>query len=68
MAVRPLRPRRSTWLPAASSRAPNLCEKCGLSVNGYGIAPAAERAVTAPSSTEANGQKCYYVLDVLLCD
>src|SRR5262245_9113907 len=37
-------------------------------VNGYGIAPAAERAVTAPSSTEASGQKCYYVLDVLLCD
>ena len=37
-------------------------------VNGYGIAPAAERAVTAPSSTEANGRKCYYVLDVLLCD
>ena len=37
-------------------------------VNGYGIAPAAERAVTTPSSTEVNGQKCYYVLDVLLCD
>jgi len=37
-------------------------------VNGYGIAPAAERAVTAPSSTEASGKKCYYVLDVLLCD
>ena len=37
-------------------------------VNGYGIAPAAERAVTALSSTEASGKKCYYVLDVLLCD
>ena len=38
-------------------------------VNGYGIAPAAERAAfTAPASTEASGQKCYYVLDVLLCD
>ena len=38
-------------------------------VNGYGIAPAAERAaLTAPSSTEASGKKCYYVLDVLLCD
>jgi hypothetical protein len=38
-------------------------------VNGYGIAPAAERAsLTAPASTEASGQKCYYVLDVLLCD
>ena len=38
-------------------------------VNGYGIAPAAERAaVTAPASTEPSGQKCYYVLDVLLCD
>jgi len=38
-------------------------------VNGYGIAPAAERAsFTAPSSTESSGNKCYYVLDVLLCD
>ena len=38
-------------------------------VNGYGIAPAAERAsLTAPASTEPSGQKCYYVLDVLLCD
>ena len=38
-------------------------------VNGYGIAPAAERAsFTAPASTEPSGKKCYYVLDVLLCD
>ena len=38
-------------------------------VNGYGIAPAAERATfTAPAATEPSGQKCYYVLDVLLCD
>jgi len=38
-------------------------------VNGYGIAPAAERAaVTTPVANEPNGQKCYYVLDVLLCD
>ena len=38
-------------------------------VNGYGIAPAAERAAfTAPAATEPSGQKCYYVLDVLLCD
>jgi hypothetical protein len=38
-------------------------------VNGYGIAPAAERAsLAAPASTEPSGQKCYYVLDVLLCD
>ena len=38
-------------------------------VNGYGIAPAAERATfTAPAATEPTGQKCYYVLDVLLCD
>jgi hypothetical protein len=38
-------------------------------VNGYGIAPAAERAAfTAPAATEPRGQKCYYVLDVLLCD
>jgi hypothetical protein len=36
-------------------------------VNGYGIAPAAGRAAfTAP--TEPSGKKCYYVLDVLLCD
>jgi hypothetical protein len=38
-------------------------------VNGYGIAPAAERAsLTAPASTEPSGKRCYYVLDVLLCD
>ena len=38
-------------------------------VNGYGIAPAADRAAfTAPASTEPSGKKCYYVLDVLLCD
>jgi hypothetical protein len=38
-------------------------------VNGYGIAPAAERAAfTASASAEPRGQKCYYVLDVLLCD
>src|SRR4029079_17709981 len=38
-------------------------------VNGYGIAPAAERAAfTAPAATEPSGKKCYYVLDVLLCD
>ena len=34
-------------------------------VNGYGIAPAAEHAT---ASTEPSGKKCYYVLDVLLCD
>jgi len=38
-------------------------------VNGFGIAPAAERAAfTAPAANEPSGQKCYYVLDVLLCD
>jgi hypothetical protein len=38
-------------------------------VNGYGIAPAAEHAsFTPPPATEPRGQKCYYVLDVLLCD
>ena len=38
-------------------------------VNGYDIAPAAERAsLTASASIEPSGQKCYYVLDVLLCD
>jgi hypothetical protein len=38
-------------------------------VNGYGIAPAAEHAsFTAPASPEPSGKKCYYVLDVLLCD
>jgi hypothetical protein len=36
-------------------------------VNGYGIAPAAERtSFTAPP--ESSGKKCFYVLDVLLCD
>jgi hypothetical protein len=34
-------------------------------VNGYGIAPEAARA---SASTEPSGKKCYYVLDVLLCD
>jgi hypothetical protein len=37
-------------------------------VNGYGIAPAERRSFTAPAATESNGKKCYYVLDVLLCD
>jgi len=37
-------------------------------VNGYGIAPAEHKSFTAPASTEPSGQKCYYVLDVLLCD
>jgi hypothetical protein len=37
-------------------------------VNGYGIAPAERAAATAPASTEPSGQKCTYVLDVLLCD
>ena len=38
-------------------------------VNGYGIASAAERAsLTAPAPAEPSGKKCYYVLDVLLCD
>ena len=57
-----LPPRRSTWFPTASNRAPGWS-------TGYGIAPAAERAgFTTPASTEPSGQKCYYVLDVLLCD
>ena len=37
-------------------------------VNGYGIAPAERASFTAPASAEPSGQKCYYVLDVLLCD
>jgi hypothetical protein len=37
-------------------------------VNGYGIAPVERAAFTAPATKEASGQKCYYVLDVLLCD
>ena len=37
-------------------------------VNGYGIAPAERMSLTAPASTDPSGQKCYYVLDVLLCD
>jgi hypothetical protein len=36
-------------------------------VNGYGIAPAEHASFPAPA-TEAGGKKCYYVLDVLLCD
>ena len=37
-------------------------------VNGYGIAPAELASLTAPASSEPSGPKCYYVLDVLLCD
>ena len=37
-------------------------------VNGYGIAPAERTSFTTPATTEASGKKCYYVLDVLLCD
>jgi hypothetical protein len=37
-------------------------------VNGYGIAPAERTSFTVPASSEPSGQRCYYVLDVLLCD
>jgi hypothetical protein len=37
-------------------------------VNGYGIAPAERTSFTAPPAKESGGKKCYYVLDVLLCD
>ena len=37
-------------------------------VNGYGIAPAERASLSTSATTEANGSKCYYVLDVLLCD
>ena len=39
-------------------------------VNGYGIAPAdhASFETRAPAETANSGKKCYYVLDVLLCD
>jgi len=37
-------------------------------VNGYGIAPAEHASFTSASGTEATDKKCYYVLDVLLCD
>ena len=37
-------------------------------VNGYGIAPAAVEKATVRSENEISGKKCYYVLDVLLCD
>ena len=37
-------------------------------VNGYGIAPAERASLSTAPTTEANGNKCYYVLDVLLCD
>ena len=35
-------------------------------VNGYGIAPAEHASFTA--TEPSSGKKCYYVLDVLLCD
>ena len=37
-------------------------------VNGYGIAPAEHASFTSAAATEVTGKKCYYVLDVLLCD
>jgi hypothetical protein len=39
-------------------------------VNGYGIAPAnhASFETRATAETVPSGKKCYYVLDVLLCD
>jgi hypothetical protein len=37
-------------------------------VNGYGVAPAERASFTAPATKEVTGKKCYYVLDVLLCD
>jgi hypothetical protein len=37
-------------------------------VNGFGIAPAEHASFTAPAATEPSGKKCYYVLDVQLCD
>jgi hypothetical protein len=39
-------------------------------VNGYGIAPAdhASFETRVPAETANPGKKCYYVLDVLLCD
>jgi hypothetical protein len=35
-------------------------------VDGYGISPAVEKA--AAQTDTSSGKKCYYVLDVLLCD
>jgi hypothetical protein len=39
-------------------------------VNGFGIAPAdhASFETRVPAETASGGKKCYYVLDVLLCD
>jgi hypothetical protein len=37
-------------------------------VNGYGIASAERASFSTPAATEPTGKKCYYVLDVLLCD
>jgi hypothetical protein len=35
-------------------------------VDGYGISPAVQKA--AAQTDARSGKKCYYVLDVLLCD
>jgi hypothetical protein len=37
-------------------------------VDGYGISPAVRKAVAQTDTGNVNGKKCYYVLDVLLCD
>jgi hypothetical protein len=59
------------------------CSADGHVVNGYAASPAElqtpaatavraasppDHASTAPTIAQTPGQKCYYVLDVLLCD
>jgi hypothetical protein len=54
----------------AQALAANGVQKGNWVVNGYGIAPADHASFDSrtPAETASSGKKCYYVLDVLLCD
>jgi hypothetical protein len=54
----------------AQALAVNGVQQGNWVVNGFGIAPAdhASFETRLPAETAGPGKKCYYVLDVLLCD
>jgi hypothetical protein len=54
----------------AQALAADGVQKGNWVVNGYGIAPADHAAfeTRVAADTASSGKKCYYVLDVLLCD
>ncbi len=54
----------------AQALAANGVQQGNWVVNGYGVAPADRTSFETrlPAETASSGKKCYYVLDVLLCD